>query len=56
MKVNITLNNPKLCEGCPILYDGIVACNLSYWPYQDPELDDERNVIRPQQCIDDNGE
>ncbi len=58
MKINITLPNPKCCDGCPIMYDrqtrngDYETCALGY----DIGKMDHWKLIRPQKCIDDNGE
>ena len=63
MKLIIKLENPKYCNGCPMLYGGITDNLTGCW-YEDYKLKVKmrrgkiRNtfkVIRPKQCIKENG-
>jgi hypothetical protein len=66
MNITINLSNPKICNGCPIVAEECY-CNLGYWNgfYEETghyknldgvKSDEQGDYIRPQKCIDDNGE
>ena len=66
MKVNITLENSKSCDDCPLISEGF-QCIIGYWNGFYAESGHYKNLdgiksdelgsyIRPQKCIDDNGE
>ena len=49
MKLEISLKDPKYCDGCPcLLTEPNYYCNL-YWDKLD-------SLFRPQKCIEENGE
>ena len=53
MTITIELENPMSCKGCPIMYRDNMnrpECKLNY------NIIDEYQLIRPQQCIRENGE
>lgn len=55
MKIEIRLDDPKLCNGC-IFYDekGLITnCKLGYW---DSSISANGSINRPSQCIDKHGE
>ena len=57
MKIEITLDDPTKCNGCPCMnQDGEYGegCNLGFWGGDgDIVLEPE---IRPQECIDEHGD
>jgi len=58
MNLKIILKDPKYCEGCPCLNHDIESpeeCNLDY--IIDREVKNgEIRILRPQKCVDENGE
>ena len=59
MRIDIKLDDPRYCDGCPCLnedYEEGESCNLGYdIDYQKTESGKWHN-IRPQKCIDEHGE
>jgi len=57
MKIEVKLDNPKYCDGCPMLLEADCACK--YYPYTDILPENHKkygNNIRPEICITENGE
>jgi len=57
MKIEGKLDNPKYCDGCPMLLEADCACK--YYPYTDILPENHKkygNNIRPEICITENGE
>lgn len=57
MKIEIKLDDPKYCDGCPWLNFDFVMCDLTYdfkelcrYEYETAK------ILRPQSCIDKHGE
>lgn len=56
MIIEIKLDDPKSCEGCPCYYD-ILECTLDMYDKDiGVKRDANYDVIRPQECIDKHGE
>lgn len=60
MNFTIVLKNSKYCDGCPLFYprgmDGPTGCYLDYGNMDQTYDRITELPVRPQQCIDDNGE
>lgn len=56
MKIEIKLKNIKICNGCPLYDEEMCNCNLGYYLTKFTEYNSGEKIIRPKDCIKDNGE
>jgi len=59
MKIVIKLDDPKYCDGCILLDDGIVGGNcplFKEYNFYDKFDQKTKKLLRPQECIDKHGE
>lgn len=58
MKIEIKLDDPKLCNGCPLIYSDKLGihCALKFWFDAVRDINGNREhvnkIFRPQICID----
>ena len=66
MYIEVKLKDPKYCDGCPCInYDmgeGADGCNQGYWETvlhgiigNETKVTDEKGIVRPAKCIEENG-
>ena len=53
MRVQVDLDNPKFCDGCPFKN---MKCHLGYWsPAEGIDLIKKGKMTRPLKCKEENG-